>query len=103
MKSVIMRFTPKGNVKHLSRQDFISQRLFLMMNKSPLVKNVIKESLIVYSEASRNGTRTKTESSRLSRRTTKQELKTLLHQYQFGIGSEGDGNNSANEIGLTQN
>lgn len=102
-KSAIMRFTPKGNVKHLSRQDFISQRLFLTINKSPLVKNVIKESLIAYSEVSRYGTRTKTESSRLSRRTTKQELKTLLHQYQFGIGSERDDNNNANEIGLTQN
>ncbi len=52
-ESAIMRFTPKSEGKHLSRQDFVCQRLFLTANKSPLIKNVIKEALVAYSEVSR--------------------------------------------------
>jgi len=101
-KSAIMRFTPKGEAKQLSRADFITQQLFITMNKSPLVKNVIKEALIKYSEVSQYGTRTKTESSRVSRRTTKQELKQILQRFQFGIDNDGEETES-DEIGMTQN
>ncbi len=101
-KSAIMRFTPKGEAKQLSRADFVTQQLFISMNKSPLVKNVIKEALIKYSEVSLYGTRTKTESSRFSRRTTKQELRQTLKQYQFGTDDEESGDIS-DEAGMTQN
>lgn len=101
-KSAIMRFTPKGEAKQLSRADFVTQQLFITMNKSPLVKNVIKEALIKYSEVSLYGTRTKTESSRVSRRTAKQELRQILHQYQLGTIND-ETEDSSDGAGMTQN
>jgi 16S rRNA (adenine1518-N6/adenine1519-N6)-dimethyltransferase len=88
-ESSIVRFTPKREAGiPVSKMDFIVQRLFLTANKSPLLKNVIKEALIAFSQEAEKTARTKTESHRYDRRKVKQDLRRTVVLFNAAGGLE---------------
>lgn len=81
-QSALLRLTPKSEGGAMvGKCDFIAQRLFLTANKSPLVKNVIKEALIAYSQATVKAGKSKAEVHRSLRRQVRQDLRRTVMIY----------------------
>lgn len=69
----------------------ILRNLFLSERKNPTVAKVIKEST---GSGERQPTLSKTENHRLERRRSRQEMRELTRDWQYGTGSEHGGRNS---------
>jgi len=77
--SAIIRFIPKeGHEFRSNKRDFLLRRLFLTANRSPLVKNCLKEGLIEFAQVNQIGTLSKKEHNRRLRRSAKADLKRMV-------------------------
>lgn len=91
-ESAIIRLTPhRGREHFVNKRLFLLRRLFLTAKRNPQVKNALKEGLIdYYADAIDNGTLSKCETSRRSRRSTRAELRGLAEEYNNGRLSSGE-------------
>ncbi|MFH0937615.1 MAG: rRNA adenine dimethyltransferase family protein [Candidatus Daviesbacteria bacterium] len=85
-ESTIIRLTPhRGREYFVDQRLFLLRRLFLTSKMNPLVKNALKEGLIdYYAEAVGNGTLSKSETNRKSRRSKRAELREFVERYKNG-------------------
>jgi len=82
-ESSIIRLSPKEGPPNM--RDFLLRKLFLTSNKSPLVRNCMKEGLTEFTEQQNLGTRTKKERRKVIRRSANFDLKQAAREYnEFG-------------------
>lgn len=81
-ESAIIRLTPTDEKENrTNKRMHILKKLFSTARKSPLVKNVIKESLIDFAKISQIGTLSKRELHQKVRSSTRADLKQLVFEY----------------------
>lgn len=104
--TAIIRLTPKEEHEFRSnKRDFLFRRLFLTAQKSPLVKNCLKEGLIEFERVKQMGTLSKKEHNHRLRSSARAELKRLVEEYNHSGGTPSTSQKSAGEElkQLTQN
>lgn len=102
--SAVIRFIPKEEGEFRGdRRNFLLKRLFITAQRSPLVKNALKEGLIEFAQVSQIGTRSKREHNKRMRNSIKNELKQATLEYNHTGHLEEHQSDNYSSGQLTQN
>ena len=78
-ESAVIRFTPREGDVNI--RDFLLRKLFVTSRQNPLVKNCLKEGLTEFIENQKSKSRSKKRRSRVTRRSTKLDLRYAAVEY----------------------